>query len=52
MIFMIDLGVGSRWHRAYLDTDDLVSDAKSRLTRGFTEAECSTYAIDDCLPGS
>ena len=31
-----------------LDLDDLIQIAESRLTRGFTEAECEIYEIKPC----
>lgn len=48
VVFLIDRGTGARWFTAYLDTDELVREARSRLTRGFTEVECAIYQIDDC----
>lgn len=38
----------ARWLEVSLDVDELVSEAKSRLTRGFTQVECTTYQIEDC----
>ncbi|MEN8235397.1 MAG: hypothetical protein ABFR89_10810, partial [Actinomycetota bacterium] len=35
-----------------LDLDDLIEIAESRLTRGFTAAECEAYAFDPCPSGS
>ena len=31
-----------------LDLDDLVAIARARLTRGFTDAECTSHGIEDC----
>ena len=33
-----------------LDTDELLSVARSRLTRTFTPSECATFSIDPCPP--
>ena len=48
VVFFVDRGTGARWSMAYLDTGDLIRDARTRLTRGFTEIECNTYQIEDC----
>jgi WD40 repeat protein len=48
LVFLIDRGPSARWFTAYLDTDDLVRDARERLTRGFSETECTTYRIENC----
>ena len=42
------LAQDARWMVVSLDVDDLVSDARDRLTRGFTPVECATYQIEDC----
>lgn len=31
-----------------IDPDQLMASARQRLTRSFTESECSTYEIDPC----
>ena len=31
-----------------IDTDELLEIARSRVTRTFTETECTTYRIDPC----
>lgn len=31
-----------------IDNDELLDIARTRVTRGFTETECSTYQIDPC----
>jgi WD40 repeat protein len=47
-VFLIDRGTGATWFSVLLEAQQLVSDARSRLTRGFTAGECATYQIDDC----
>ena len=34
--------------RVTIDTEELLDIARSRVTRGLTETECSTYRIDPC----
>ena len=31
-----------------IDPAEMASIARSRITRGFTEAECATYALNPC----
>ena len=31
-----------------LDTDELISIARSRLTKGLTQDECATFGLDPC----
>jgi WD40 repeat protein len=47
-VFLIDRGTGARWFTVLLDTEDLVDDARTRLTRGFTASECAIYLIENC----
>lgn len=42
------VGCKAKWLTVSLDVDDLVADARARLTRGFTFAECATYQIENC----
>lgn len=42
------LADGAKWLTVSLDVNDLVAEAQSRLTRGFTTAECFEYGIADC----
>lgn len=42
------LADGAKWLTVSLDVSDLVAEAQSRLTRGFTVAECFEYGIEDC----
>jgi hypothetical protein len=35
-------------HKVTIDTDELLGIARQRVTRGFTETECTTYHIDPC----
>ena len=45
------LVVASDFHEVLvftIDTSELISFAKARITRGFTEQECATYGIDPC----
>ncbi|MFQ5922253.1 MAG: protein kinase [Anaerolineales bacterium] len=44
----IFIAPGPKWEKVSLSVDDLVSDARSLLTRGFTASECATYQIDPC----
>ena len=39
---------GGIWATVGLHPDDLVASAAASVTRGFTDAECSTYRIDPC----
>ena len=44
-LFLAD---GAKWMEVSLSVEDLVADARARLTRSFTPGECSTYQIDPC----
>ena len=35
-----------------LDTDELLEIARQRVTRSFTEVECTTYRIESCSPSA
>ncbi|NIT40531.1 MAG: hypothetical protein GTN46_03120 [Gammaproteobacteria bacterium] len=43
------LAEGGKYVEVTLSVEDLVADARTRLTRSFTTAECSTYKIEPCL---
>ncbi len=38
----------AKWLEVSLNVDDLVAEARARLTRGFTEGECTDYQIENC----
>jgi WD40 repeat protein len=42
------LAEGAKWLEVSLSVEDLVADARARLTRSFTVGECATYQIDPC----
>ncbi|MFQ5968819.1 MAG: WD40 repeat domain-containing protein, partial [Acidimicrobiia bacterium] len=44
------LGNDANWLEVSLSIDELVTSARQRLTRGFTEGECANYQIDDPCP--
>jgi WD40 repeat protein len=44
-LFLAD---GAKWLEVSLSVEDLVAEAQARLTRSFTEEECSAYLIDPC----
>ena len=41
-------GTNGELHRVTIDPDELLGIARVRLTRTFTETECTTYRIDPC----
>jgi DNA-binding SARP family transcriptional activator/WD40 repeat protein len=45
---VVFLAEGAKWLEIFLSVEDLLSEARSRLTRTFTVGECSTYQIDPC----
>lgn len=44
---LVTLETGDRYHFT-LDPDELLSIARSRLTRGFTDSECTRFEIEPC----
>jgi WD40 repeat protein len=44
----IALADGARWVVESLDIRDVIIEARTRLTRGFTADECAIYRIDPC----
>ncbi len=36
------------WGTASIDVESLISEVRSRIRRGFTDAECATYRIESC----
>lgn len=45
IVFLAD---GAKWLEVSLSVEDLVADARARLTRSFTVGECAAYQINPC----